>query len=55
MSLWRVDKGLFLSGVPWVALSVAVTFSLYAVARKRLKIDPFGFIRRNIDFASDNA
>ena len=33
-------KAFFVAGVPWVALSVAVTFSLYAVARKRLKIDP---------------
>ena len=33
-------KAFLISGVPWVALSVAVTFSLYAVARKRLKIDP---------------
>jgi chloramphenicol-sensitive protein RarD len=33
-------KAFLIAGVPWVALSVAVTFSLYAVARKRLKIDP---------------
>ena len=33
-------KAFLIIGVPWVALSVAVTFSLYAVARKRLKIDP---------------
>ena len=33
-------KAFLISSVPWVALSVAVTFSLYAVARKRLKIDP---------------
>ena len=33
-------KAFFVSGVPWAALSVAVTFSLYAVARKHLKIDP---------------
>ena len=33
-------KAFLIAGVPWVALLVAVTFSLYAVARKRLKIDP---------------
>ena len=33
-------KAFLIAGVPWVALSVAVTFSLYAVARKSLKIDP---------------
>ncbi len=33
-------KAFLIAGVPWVALSVAVTFSLYAVARKRLKVDP---------------
>ena len=33
-------KTFSVAGVPWVALSVAATFSLYAVARKRLKIDP---------------
>ena len=34
-------KAFFVAGVPWVALSVAVTFSLYAVARKRLKSTQF--------------
>ena len=33
-------KTFLIAGVPWIALSVAVTFSLYAVARKRLQIDP---------------
>ena len=33
-------KAFVIAGVPWVALSVAVTFSFYAVARKRLEIDP---------------
>ena len=33
-------KAFLIGGVPWVALMVALTFSLYAVARKRLKIDP---------------
>ena len=33
-------KAFLISGVPWVGLSVAVTFSLYAVVRKLLKIDP---------------
>ena len=33
-------KAFLIAGVPWIALSVAVTFSLYAVARKRLKVDP---------------
>ena len=33
-------KSFLIAGVPWIALSVAVTFSLYAVARKRLKVDP---------------
>ena len=33
-------KALLIYGLPWIALSVAVTFSLYAVARKRLKVDP---------------
>ena len=33
-------KAFFVAGVPWVASSVAVTFSLYAVTRKRLRIDP---------------
>ena len=33
-------KAFLIASVPWVALSVAVTFSLYAVARKRLQIDP---------------
>ena len=32
-------KSFLIAGVPWVALSVAVTFSLYVVARKRLKVD----------------
>ena len=33
-------KAFLIAGVPWVALSVAVTFSLYAVARKGMKVDP---------------
>ena len=33
-------KAFLINGLPWIALSVAVTFSLYAVARKRLKLDP---------------
>ena len=33
-------KAFLIAGVPWVALLVAVTFSLYAVARKGLKVDP---------------
>ena len=33
-------KAFLIGGVPWIALSVAVTFSLYAVARKRLEVDP---------------
>ena len=33
-------KAFLIDGLPWIALSVAVTFSLYAVARKRLKVDP---------------
>ena len=33
-------KAFFIAGAPWIALSVALTFSLYAVARKRLKVDP---------------
>ena len=32
-------KAFLIYGVPWGAVSVAVTFSLYAMARKRLKID----------------
>jgi chloramphenicol-sensitive protein RarD len=33
-------KAFLIAGVPWIALSVALTFSLYAVTRKRLKVDP---------------
>ena len=33
-------KAFLIAGVPWIALSVALTFSLYAVSRKRLKVDP---------------
>jgi len=33
-------KAFLINGLPWIALSVAVTFSLYAVARKHLKVDP---------------
>ena len=33
-------KSFLIAAVPWVALSVAVTFSFYAVARKGLKVDP---------------
>ena len=33
-------KAFLIAGVPSVALLIAMTFSLYAVARKRLKIDP---------------
>ena len=40
VTLGVLIKAFFIAGVPWVALSVAVTFSFYAVARKRLKIDP---------------
>ena len=32
-------KSFFIAGVPWIALSVAVTFSLYAMVRKGLKVD----------------
>ena len=35
-----VVKSFLIAGVPWVALSVAVTFSLYAVVRKGLEVDP---------------
>ena len=33
-------KAFLIAAVPWVALLVALTFSLYAVMRKRLKIGP---------------
>ena len=33
-------KSFLIAAVPLVALSVAVTFSFYAVARKGLKVDP---------------
>lgn len=33
-------KSFFIAGVPWIALTVAVTFSFYAVVRKGLEVDP---------------
>ena len=33
-------KSFFIAGVPWIALTVAVTFSFYAVVRKGLEADP---------------
>ena len=33
-------KSFFIAGVPWIALSVASTFSFYAVVRKGLEVDP---------------
>ena len=40
VTLGVLVKGFLIAGVPWVALSVSATFSLYAVARKRLQIEP---------------
>ena len=33
-------KSFFIAGVPWIALTVAVTFSFYAVVRRGLEADP---------------